>query len=79
MQTIGNVVIYSQNACPHCTTAKKLLEANGISYTEKNLSASVAYKNELFDLAPGVRSVPQIAIGGKIIGGLEALQKYLAR
>jgi glutaredoxin 3 len=74
-----NVVIYSQNNCPACTTAKQLLTSQGRTYTEYNISTDAHAKATLFVAAPSVRSVPQIFINGKHIGNVEMLQKYLNR
>jgi glutaredoxin len=71
-----NVVVWSQANCSACETAKKLLSQLNIAYTVKMLD-SVETKQVFFHIFPGARSVPQITIDGKWIGGLQELKTYL--
>jgi glutaredoxin len=74
-----NIVVFSQNNCPACISAKQLLEARGLMFTERNLSTDPNAKADLQKSAPGARTVPQIIIGNKVISGFDMLKTYLVR
>ena len=69
-----NVVIYSKLDCPFCVRAKDWFNRHGFTYTE-----NVIYDEEQFlalqQKIPGVRTVPQIFIDEKHIGGYDELMK----
>ena len=71
---IMNVVIYSKLDCPFCVRAKDWFNRHGFTYTE-----NVIYDEEQFlalqQKIPGVRTVPQIFIDEKHIGGYDELMK----
>ena len=71
---IMNVVIYSKQSCPFCVRAKDWFDRHGFTYTE-----NVIYDEEQFlalqQKIPGVRTVPQIFIDKKHIGGYDDLMK----
>jgi len=73
----SNVVIYSQNNCAACETAKNIMHKHGIFYTLYNISNNPEAKNMLQNQVPGVRSVPQIFINGNHIGGVTELLTYI--
>lgn len=76
MQTnLNNNVVWSQPACAACEQAKTLLKSKGIPFEVKVLGEN-ATKEEMFALLPRARSVPQIFLSGKHIGGLPELKKY---
>jgi len=68
------VVIWSRDDCPYCTKAKEWFNQQEIDYTENKL-----YNEEqrlaFFQKFPGVRTVPQIIIDGKRIGGYDDLME----
>jgi glutaredoxin 3 len=68
------VLIYSKDNCPYCSAAKTLLAAKGVPFTEINLQTK---PDELAALKArtGLRTVPQIFIGDKLIGGFSDMQK----
>jgi glutaredoxin 3 len=71
-------VVWSQPNCKYCTMAKQLLLSKGYSYTEKKIGEGEAYKKkDLLAEVPNARSVPQIFLDGKYIGGYEDLVKAL--
>lgn len=72
-----SAVVWSQNNCAWCERALKLLEQRGIhQVVEKKIGVNTA-KEEFMEKNPGARTVPQVWIDGKHIGGFEDLQKYL--
>lgn len=68
------VVLYTMNSCPHCDTAKKYLDQQGIKYRLCNTSNSAGRKE--FN-ATGYRGVPMLKIGDQFLNGfnVKAFQK----
>tara|TARA_A100001201_G_C4061729_1_gene192893 strand:+ start:420 stop:620 length:201 start_codon:yes stop_codon:yes gene_type:complete len=57
--------------------AKSLLDQYSIKYTEYNLESHPHHRDELLKEAPDARTVPQIFIGKKLIGGYDDLRTYV--
>jgi glutaredoxin 3 len=70
------IVIYTKNSCPACTTAKRLLDDKGIGYTEFDTD-NMAWRTELLERNPSVRQMPAIYINEQFVGGLAGLQAAL--
>lgn len=70
---MANIEIYTTNVCPYCVKAKRLLDAKDADYTEINLTGDDAGREALLRRANGMRTVPQIFIDGKHIGGCDDL------
>lgn len=69
-------IVYSQDNCQACETAKTLLKQQGVQVEERKLSQSGPWtKKTLLEHVPTARSVPQIILGDKHVGGLPELQK----
>jgi glutaredoxin 3 len=66
------VLVYTTTTCPYCIRAKRLLGAKGITYREVDVSQDPETRTYLVE-ATGQRTVPQIFIGGKSIGGCDDL------
>lgn len=66
------VVIYSTPWCPYCVRAKRLLSDKGVGFTDIDVSADPALRQEMTRLS-GRTSVPQIWIGEQHIGGCDEL------
>ena len=75
---MGRVTIYSKDSCSFCEKAKDLLKEYSYSYQEKNIKDPEA-RQDLLVLAPEVKTVPQIFIDSKHIGGYSDLVKYLEK
>ena len=65
-----SVKVYTTTFCPYCVRAKQFLKSKGVDFEEINLSGKF---DELAELKArtGWRTVPQIFIGDKFIGGYE--------
>jgi glutaredoxin len=68
-------IVWSKYNCQNCDQAKSLLEQQGIEFEERRIGDGWT-KEELLELIPSARSVPQIFINEKLIGGFLDLQKY---
>lgn len=66
------IIIYTASLCPYCTMAKKLLERKGAAYTEINVDSQPGLRQEMMDKTRR-RTVPQIYIGDRHIGGFDDL------
>ena len=67
-----SVMLYTTEACPFCTSAKKLLAKREIPYTEINLARDPDGRQELIEKT-GMYTFPQIVIDGQSIGGFQEL------
>ena len=67
-----SITIYSKETCPYCDSAKRLLAAKGQTWTEIDIEANAALRNEMSERS-GRRTVPQIWIGERHIGGFDEL------
>lgn len=63
------VEIYTTPTCPYCMAAKRLLARKGVSYVEIDVSRDPALRSAMMERAGGRRTVPQIFIDGKGVGG----------
>ncbi|MGD8514036.1 MAG: glutaredoxin domain-containing protein [Granulosicoccaceae bacterium] len=70
---MARVKIYSTATCPICDKAKNLLQKWGIPYEEIRVDTSMAGLKEMSALTKGARTVPQIAIDDKWIGGFSEM------
>ena len=69
---MSNVTIYSTNNCPYCIKAKMLLQKKEAQYKEIDVSDD-AEREKMTEKAGGKRSVPQIFINDKHVGGCDEL------
>lgn len=72
-RTPAQIEIYTSPLCPFCHRAKRLLDAKGIAYTEINVLGEPDRKAEMIRRAEGRRTVPQIFVDGRGIGGSDEL------
>lgn len=70
---MAKVEIYSTERCPYCVRAKMFLDAKKIAYTEFRVDEDVQKKAEMLERSGGKRTVPQIFINDKSIGGFDDL------
>ena len=70
------ITIYSRPNCTWCDQSKALLESKGLEYNELMLDLDVTVE-QLKQLVPGAKSVPQIMDDGLYVGGFKELVKHL--
>lgn len=70
--------VWSQTNCPACNEAKRLLAQHGIEVAECMIGVNGYTKKDLIEKVPHARSVPQIFLDGKYVGGLLELKQKLA-
>ena len=67
------VTIYTTPICPFCVRAKALLRRKGVRYDEVDVFMDSAARDEMETKAHGRRTVPQIFVGERHIGGCDDL------
>jgi glutaredoxin len=70
--------IWSKLHCPYCDQAKALLIQKGIQFEEKKIGDGYT-KEQLLEAAPMARTVPQIFLDDKLIGGFTELKKHFEK
>ena len=71
---MAKVEIYTTTYCPFCTRAKSLLKSKNIAFVEIDVTEDDALREKMIELSGGRRSVPEIFINGKIVGGFDELK-----
>ena len=75
----ADVEIYAAPHCPYCRRAKRLLDDKGVDYVEIEIRWGLGgpRKDETFEemvrRSGGRRTVPQVFIGGRHVGGSDDL------
>lgn len=69
-------IVWSKPNCGYCVKSKSLLKNKGIEYEEKNIAEGHDIQ-EMLKLVPNARTMPQIWIDDKHIGGYDQLEKFL--
>jgi glutaredoxin 3 len=67
-----HVEIYTTAECAFCVAAKMLLKQKGYAYTELRIDTDAQRREEMI-ARTGRRSVPQIFIDGRHVGGYDDL------
>ena len=68
------VVIYTGPNCNYCSAAKHLLSKKKISYEEIDIGNDDKKREEMLKKSNGTKTVPQIFIGEKHVGGYVELK-----
>ena len=76
---MAKVEIYTTNYCPFCIRAKSLLKRKGIAFEEIDVTDDDAMREKMIELSGGRRTVPEIFINGKSVGGYDELSALDAR
>jgi glutaredoxin 3 len=69
----ANIEIYTWSTCPFCIRAKALLQNKAVEFTEYCIDGDNAAREEMADRANGKRSLPQIFIDDRHVGGCDDL------
>lgn len=65
---MSSVRVYSKSNCPYCVRAKALLTKKGVSFEEIDVERDDGLRTWLVE-ATGQRTVPQIFVGDRSLGG----------
>jgi glutaredoxin 3 len=67
------VIVYSQPFCGYCSAAKRLLQQKGVEVAEVDVMVEAGRRAEMVERSGGRRTVPQIFIDGRHVGGYDDL------
>lgn len=70
--------VWSKYHCPYCDQAKALLTKKGYQIDERKIGDGYT-KEELLEAVPNARTVPQIFLDDKLIGGFTELKQHLEK
>jgi glutaredoxin 3 len=68
------IVIYCKSWCPYCERARALLKSKGVVFSEIDIESQPEQRDEMIRRS-GRRTVPQIFIGPRHIGGSDDLHE----
>ena len=67
------ITVYSGPNCPYCTKAKALLGKKNVSFEDFNVKEDAAKLSEMLERSGGAKTIPQIFINDRHIGGCDDL------
>ena len=70
---MAKVTMYATGVCPYCTMAERLLRSKGVEAIEKVRVDLEPARREEMTQRTGRRTVPQIYIGDRHVGGFDDL------
>ena len=76
---MAKVEIYTTALCGYCARAKALLTQKGVAFAEYAVDAEPGRLDEMLERSGGRRTVPQIFIDDKGIGGADDLRALDAK
>ena len=71
---MANIVMYTTAVCPYCMNAERLLTSKGVTEINKIRVDQQPEKRDEMIAITGRRTVPQIFIDGRHIGGFDDLR-----
>ena len=69
----AKVEIYYWTTCPYCTRARSLLDSKTVKYEAYDITGDEQARAKMVERTGGPKSVPQIFINDKLIGGCDDL------
>lgn len=73
-----NAEVFTKPGCPYCVAAKQLLVKRNIPFVERDITRRDHWE-EITSRVPGFRTVPQVFLDGRHIGGFDDLTLYFNR
>ena len=70
---MARILLYTTQYCGYCRAAKNLLRAKGLEFEEIDVGFDPSKRVEMVERARGLRTVPQIFIHGRHVGGYDEL------
>ncbi|MDE0334034.1 MAG: glutaredoxin 3 [Defluviicoccus sp.] len=70
---MSGIEVYSSLWCPFCARAKALLNRKGVEYREIDVDRDPNLRQQMMRRAGGRRTVPQIFVDGRHVGGSDDL------
>ncbi len=75
-KSLGPVLMLARHGCPFCARAKEMLTDRGVTFDAVYLGDELTMQG--VKAASGAAKVPQVFVDGKLVGGSEQLEKFLA-
>ena len=69
-----NIIMYTGPSCAFCDAAKRLLLRNNATFKEIDIASKDGLRDEMIKKSNGRRTVPQIFIDDRHIGGYQELR-----
>ena len=66
------VTLYTTDFCGYCLRVKSLLERHGIADTEVNVADHPGLREKLLEMS-GRRTLPQVYVGERFVGGADKI------
>ena len=76
---MAKIEVFTKFFCPYCSRAKALLDRKGADFQEIDVTMDRAGFDAMVARAHGGRTVPQIFIDGKHVGGSDDLAALEAK
>jgi glutaredoxin 3 len=73
LSCMSRIVLYTTPFCGYCRAAKRLLVEKALYFEEIDVAFDADKRAEMLDRAKGARTVPQIFIHGRHVGGYDEL------
>lgn len=70
---MAGILIYTTPYCGYCRAAKTLLGNKGLVFEEIDVAVDAGKRAEMIQRARGRRTVPQIFVHGRHVGGYDEL------
>lgn len=69
------LALLSREGCEFCARAKQLLDDEGLDYVDLELPPKI--RSKALGALAGARTVPQLFVNGRLVGGSDAIEGYL--
>jgi glutaredoxin 3 len=70
---VTRILLYTTPFCGYCRAAKRLLSDKALAFEEIDVAFDAGKRAEMIERAGGLRTVPQIFIHGRHLGGYQEL------
>ncbi len=67
---MAHITIYTTPTCAYCKMAKEFFKANNVAYSERDVSADAAARDEMIKKS-GQMGVPVIDVDGQLVIGFD--------
>lgn len=71
---MAHVEMYATQVCPYCNMAEALLRSKGVEAEKTMVDVHSEERGRMVERAGGRRTVPQIFINGRHIGGFDEIR-----
>ena len=72
---MADVIVYRTEYCPYCDLAERFFDELEVDYEEIDVTSDAEARDKMVEKAGGKRTVPQIFIDGKSIGGYDDVRE----